>query len=676
MCSGFHDKEYSTPVDKALLNQDHLNAWRDLRTIEEVAMNRKDSFVFKKKVADFVEDLAKKNPSLNDQDWLSSEAIWLWTLNRQNKSLCTLLYYMKQTLKLHLPQHTHQEIDEMAEEIVKNFKFSSQIKDHPVRERIGPFLDSVMTQSGFYLLMQNLKMEKDLNLQMGTHSLWVKVDPWKGIIGTEDQIDYGKSYRQYMSLIEVFDILAAAGLQDKGAILKLTPRSVDLRLARKILAEHAPKARDLHYYLVNDVPYNPPKKLNLPIFGYPFELNGQDSNQVEDQVHKLWSKFEKEDLKIVLKLENPVKTMQKGDVMFPRNFKRMTQFKSLWKMKDKSKYRYLWGTITRSIGIVLKLDKINSGAHVVFWNIMYSAFKYLPKEEIDPKKVEVQIENSVMFYLLIRRMGIVLAEVFKLHSTTSAPEQEVNKEQCIMYYWSLFNYAPPNGTYKHKDKVKWMKFGIGRVYINHLLASMKLNELFQKTSTTQEEIVSHESSSSTFSENLGQSSIVDSSGDIDSMEQVIVNENPIDNPKFSKSRSLERKTKLKRLEEALNQIQATHRAPDVSPPKRKVSMHDIALEPKFFASIPKKPRTQQIEYNPHIREEIELLNRKLALREPNLDRTQSTVYNQVNLKQKNQNPDPSYQSMGDLKGPEPPSVEDRGSFMLSDLNEPLEPDYM
>ncbi|EGG04124.1 uncharacterized protein MELLADRAFT_65157 [Melampsora larici-populina 98AG31] len=677
--------EFSTPLDKALLKQEHLNTWRDLRTIEEVVRHRKDPWIFRKKVAEFVQQLSKDPTYLPDGTQIKSQDIVLKPRYKSLESISLLMSQLKQVLKAHSPQIYHQEIDHIYDTLLKNFKESFVVNRQSMKGTlIYTFMDVTMSQSGLYLWMQNFR-DKAVDLNTGMHPLVGKMNEWKGQVGNTEHVEWSKMYQKYMKLVEVFDILAAAGLQDKDVILKMVPSDMKLHETNGILFEHSSKPSNLKYYLINNKPHSYPRPLHLPIFGFPFEIDGWNPAEIEDQVHKIWSKLEKSDLEIALELRKPVLDFSQSKIKFPKEVITMKEYQVLMAMTTDSGYKTMWRSISRSINLVSKLEENNPEAQVLLWHILQLEFKYLSPRNVDPKKAEIQIENSVMFYLFVRRMGEVLEEVFRIFTPTP-PGKRVHKAQCMMYYWSLLLYKPPTVSYKRYNKAKWMQLGLGRVYLDHLLSSQKLNKLYKTMSTTQDSDreMPYTSSTPNFINNLVQSNIGHSPEEIESLGQ-----SPLDFSMDSINR-LNFMAARKREENHSKQIMdheiKSDKASDSPSPKRKVLMHDDP-EQMHLTSVSKKPRTKRVEYvQPSDIDETQIPKNILNMRETKLDGIKSTIHSDLFVDKQNVIQDPRCKTPGNdqagarniVQRMEPPSSSsaDRQAFILPDLNEPAEPESM
>ncbi|KAH9816822.1 hypothetical protein DFH28DRAFT_964617, partial [Melampsora americana] len=66
--------------------------------------------------------------------------VGLWTFDKQKKSLSTLLYYLKQFLKVYLPGDNHQEIDNLADKMIRTFQCLSNKKNDTTKEKTVPFI--------------------------------------------------------------------------------------------------------------------------------------------------------------------------------------------------------------------------------------------------------------------------------------------------------------------------------------------------------------------------------------------------------------------------------------------------------------------------------------------------------------------------------------------------------
>ncbi|KAH9813399.1 hypothetical protein DFH28DRAFT_975839 [Melampsora americana] len=691
--------EFSTPVDKALLEQEHLDTWRDLRTVEEVAKHHKAPHIYRKRVADLVEGWLEKPNFPKNEDGSSYRPMNLLTYTPR-ESLSFVLYHLQQVLKAHSNPDTHQDIDNMAAEIINTFNIDFKLGSRSAGEtNLIPFLDTSMSQFGLFLLLQNFSKETTLDFKMGWNLSFDKKDQERKLISNTEQIEYAECYQEYMKLIEILDILAAGGLQNKSAISNLPPNYIRFRLPNSFLNKHSSKPQDLHYYLINESPYHPPRSLNPPIFGYPFEIDGHDPKEIENQVHKIWSKFEQADLEFALELRKPIEHFPKNKIIFPQEVINMEGFKELLEVTDNAEYEKMFRSFSRSINLVSKLEEERSEAQSILWKILRLTFKYLPKENLNPLKSEVLIENSVMFYLFIRRMSKVLEEVLKNFPPT-IPKEKVSQAQCMMYYWSLVIFSKPNSTYRHDQKAKWMEFSLGRVYLNHLLSSRKLNNFHHQLVTACDKGRLEVPSVSPF--------ISHSTVQRDTFLSVRQN-TPEDDPKsIDKLKFIPaRKGRKSVYNEIPKKDTIATKVLNNSSQEQHGSMHDDVAEPMYLNSIPKKPRTERIAYSSSDNDDVDI-PKFLNTRESSIDQRQGMTHSElfmgmqkgiqdISPRIEDNSQDPETKASGTLASSETRSHEkgrtrtfdlniaenvettssgNQAAPMLPDLNDSLYPDFM
>ncbi|EGG00420.1 uncharacterized protein MELLADRAFT_111847 [Melampsora larici-populina 98AG31] len=617
----FKDEEYKRQIDHILLNQDHLNSWRDLREIEKLAISYRKPSMYKSRVADFVEELSKKHPSLQEEDNQSPKGILLWEKYKPNKSLAILLYYLKQVLKVHSPSINHNEIDDLAQEIIKTFNFSANENGNCRNYTISDFTE-------------------------GLQSSVERLNKWKQIISKTDQVVYGQSYREYMKLVEFIDVLAAAGLHDRNAILELKPSSIKLSLTSEVLFGKSPGSLKLHHYLTSDLPYNSLVALNDEIFGFYSEINGQNPNKIKDQVHQLWSEFEENHLGIALQMSEPVGIPQQKEFILPQEVTRMKEYKLLFEMTSNSKYKEMWRNISRSIGLVSKLTVGDSEALVVLCHILRSALYYFPRQELESDKLGLVIENSVMFYLFVRRIGKVLEEMFKIHFPNNTTKEKATRAQCI--YWSLIIFQKPRNfySYSRERKAKWMEFRLGRLYYDYLLASRKLNNLYHHMSTVQGKRTTNSLSYSTSRNPFSQSTTIDAPGHVQNMGWGTPNLylNTIHALNLGTSRYLGRETQSKNLEKIPHQSLKTSTFSHILSHKRKFSTNKSLSDPKYCTLLTKKPS------NKHTQNDLQVNNKKsLETKECNLENICITIHSQASLDKQQGSQNPSHQNAADFQ---------------------------
>ncbi|KAH9817582.1 hypothetical protein DFH28DRAFT_1106392 [Melampsora americana] len=467
------------PVDEHLLQQDHLNTWRDLRTIEVAVKKNKCSWVFGKKLENVVNGIFENlNLLPKELDQIHKNAA-SWVKHKQKKPLLITVYYLTEVLKHHSSQKTNKEIQNLTERLIEILNdFPNSNEPRMVREIVTPFLDSVMKELGLELLLETFGKSMISN---HSPSLYPgETLDWKKIIVQEDQLEYAKHYHAYMNLIEVFDILAATGVQDRELICdNLTPSlSSSLPKVRQLLEDKATNPQHIHRYLINKTPYDHNRPLYFPIFGYPAEIEGKSSGPLEIDIHQIWSQSGEEDLEISSRLSNLSNKIAHQPEKLPRKVSNMTGYKILMETAQSGDLRdvQMLNHISRTIKLVVELEEQDSEAQRVLWSILQSALRTLPLRS-DQRQSEKRIENSD--FKSIRRD---YQEKFGLN----LPNVEDMKAKFMMYYWTLVSFVTSGNNLRHDSTVEWMEFGLGRVYLNHLESSVILNKLYEKMSLISE----------------------------------------------------------------------------------------------------------------------------------------------------------------------------------------------
>ncbi|EGF99334.1 uncharacterized protein MELLADRAFT_112781 [Melampsora larici-populina 98AG31] len=469
------------PVDRHLLQQEHLDTWRDLRTIEEVVKKNKYTVVFGKTLGNVAKGILSNLNLLPEEIDTIRRSAAIWAKDKKKKTLAIAVYYLAEVLKHHLPGTTDEETQSLAQRLIATYKFPPNSNDRDndrrvAREVVTPFLDSVMSELSLHLLLEKFSKTKGETIGLSSSS-GGKLD-WKQMITKEDQLQYSKYYQAYMRLIEIFDKLAAAGAQDRNLIFKNFTPSLERSQRGTIYLLHkkATNPIQMHRYLINRPPYPTNKPLTLPLFGYPDKINGKSSAQLEINIHKTWSQSGEQDLEIssrLLELSNKIaNTCEKlpSKVYTMEGYVALLETAQAGSVRD----REMLNHISRTIKLVVDLEEDESEEQQVLWFILQSALRSLPMRS-EHRQSEKRIENSVMFYLFIRRISTVLDTVTKTDSSSNITKDKGMKAKFMMYYWSLVSFV--TSGIRKTNAVEWMELGLGRVYLNHLKSSVTLNKL-------------------------------------------------------------------------------------------------------------------------------------------------------------------------------------------------------
>ncbi|KAH9824179.1 hypothetical protein DFH28DRAFT_944777 [Melampsora americana] len=465
------------PVDQQLLKIDHLNAWRDLRTVDIVMRHNKDSFVYQKRVEDLVNKMMKTSPSQRIS--LHRNALE-WSDLKVNRPLGIVFYYLTQLLKIHLPESAHEEIETLPEEIKKYFKATYFQDGSLARDMVDPFMDDSMQSLVINLLMEWLYVD----YRSDHHN---SVNHRKYILNTtipkSSQIYYAGHYLCYMKLIEKIEVLEAAAIQDID-LIKRFPMKGSLTSARKLFGREASQPHITRNHLLNN-PYDQYRPIKFPLLEYPSKIKGESSANIEFELLRFWSYFSVKHVKIASELSNISGNTSNEGTTFPARVRAMHGYHRLRQnsSKQNSGHHQMWTHIAKTINLVSDLDKPDSAEQSILWQILRSALNVMANN-FDPKNCERQIENSVMFYLLLRRLGEVLEVIMEKHCPSTCSDGRCTRAQFMMYYWSLMSYKSTGDRNKQEKTNEWMQFKLGRVYLNHLISAQELNKLYHQMQTT------------------------------------------------------------------------------------------------------------------------------------------------------------------------------------------------
>ncbi|EGG05485.1 uncharacterized protein MELLADRAFT_107552 [Melampsora larici-populina 98AG31] len=486
--SYFDQEELIRPVDRHLVQQEHLNTWRHLRTIEVVVRKNKSFQTYKRTLEIVVKDMFD-NPNIHareiDRIPQRAEA---WARYKPNKPLAMVVYYLIEVLKHQSSQLQvdKEELHRLTDRLIEETNFPPNSLESCI---VTPFLDAVMSELSLHMLLDQFGKATIADQVHSSNYLSVEGTlVWKKMILQTDHLEYIKHYQSYMKLIEIFDILAAAVIQDKNLICNhLTPSlSRSLPKIRTLLENHSANPKQLHRYLINRTPYDHNRPLTIPIFRHPAELDSGGSPQLEENIHKLWILSDNKDSKISSRLLWLSDKIADDSHKPPRYICRIAGFKSLKQTaKDGSlRHRQMLNHISRTINLVLDLEDDDFEARTVLFEILQSALRTLPMQS-DPRESEKRMENCVMFYLLIRRIARVLEVVIKKELSPTIPDGKNIKAKIMMYYWSMLSFIPSTLKLRHKETFEWFSFGLGRVYLDHLQSSVTLNKLYEQMSLVQ-----------------------------------------------------------------------------------------------------------------------------------------------------------------------------------------------
>lgn len=471
-------------VDQNLLQPDHLNTWRDLRSIDEVVRHNRVTNVYLPRVQEWGPKLLKNNP---DQTKITQIEASEWAKSKPHRALAIVMYYLIEIMKSHSPKSQHKDIERLARGIEDSSQFQYYYNSVIGREMVNTFMHDHIRKFSWYLLVEQYSKGFKADHKGVSKSLIKKaISDWKGKITEAVQAEYTRHYRRYMSVIESLDVLAAIGVQDRNVIRTVDSSRISLRDARAFFSKHSSDPHTVHKNLVSIARSDKFRALQFPLFGYPLDIDGKKSAEIEATVLDLWKSHSQNDVNFASELIEISRSLPggpflSGEEVCPKRVRETRGYRILIarSKKNNSPYSQMWSHVGRTINLAAKIDKHDSEEQSILWQIIRATFLSLSKDpEID--KCERHIENSVMFYLFIRRVGGVLEEAVQRHFPTAPPGTRVRRSQFMFYYWSLMSHKNRGENHKLEKTVKWMEFDVGRAYLNHLIASKELNEFYNQ----------------------------------------------------------------------------------------------------------------------------------------------------------------------------------------------------
>ncbi|EGG01277.1 uncharacterized protein MELLADRAFT_111080 [Melampsora larici-populina 98AG31] len=458
-------------VDKKLLQEDHLNAWRDLRTIDIVTRHNRNSSTYQKRVEDLANKMMK---TTSDQRMNLHRDAVEWSEHKANKPLAIVMYYLIQLLKVHLPESTHEEIEFLPEDVKKHFKVTYFDNTSLSRNMIDPFMDASMPFLGWHLLMEWFNINHGIGLHSSVNQIQYE---WKKTIPKVAQVGYASHYMCYMKLIEKIEVLASAAIQDINLIKKVDSK-ISFRSLKKFFGRNVSDVHILQKHLLNE-PHDKTRPLKFPLFGIHFKIDGEISENIKADIIKSWKSFSADHVGIASELSKISRSTSKKGTTLPGKVRDMSGYRKIKGKtnKDNPQHNQMWRHIARTINLVTNLDPPKSSEKLILWQILRSVLTVIANK-FEPTKFERQIENTVMFYLLIRRLGEVLEEAVKSQSSSNDPGIRCTRAQFMMYYWSTMCYSSTGLKNKQEKTNQRMQFELGRVYFNHLISSQRLNKLY------------------------------------------------------------------------------------------------------------------------------------------------------------------------------------------------------
>ncbi|EGG04852.1 uncharacterized protein MELLADRAFT_64604 [Melampsora larici-populina 98AG31] len=472
-----------SPMEKILLQDENLETWRDIRTIEEVVKQNRDGAIFGKRVNYYIGPILKDCPfgtTANSKiDSKIESSISKVDLDISFSPLERLVHQLIQILKGHSEKKEHPKLDCLEAEVSSTLNHLSKNKNqYAVRKIVAPFVDHAMSKIGWNTLLENF--QKSMTLLYGSnHSLETFLISSQ--LKKDDQLQYGVYYRNYMHMFEIFEILVADGLKHQNMICNVDKiRSQNMK-EKKILNDHIGGVIDIHRYLINRTPWSGYSWSPVPFFEDPLKTCGHKSTQFSGEVHKIWFIFGGNDHRI----SNQLGVISEEDLAEDHKVsKKLEGVEDLWsfqkaKQENVMTYNLVVKHMSRAIDLVSKLDEDDPEILSVLREMFTTSMEFIVKRGDHNERKRV-INNSVMFYLFIRRTGNVLSHVLESLFPNTPLEKRVTTAQSMRYYWALTKFRSNHHSKNKEIRWRWLHFGLGQVYEEHLLASDKLNNFYNQ----------------------------------------------------------------------------------------------------------------------------------------------------------------------------------------------------
>ncbi|EGG05624.1 uncharacterized protein MELLADRAFT_64039 [Melampsora larici-populina 98AG31] len=465
-----------SPMERTLLQDDHLETWRNLRTIEEVLMQNRYGPTFQKRVKYYMDPILKECPFQITPDPLTTST--KTRVKPEDKLPFQLLvYHLIQIMKGHSERTEHSKLDFLEEEILTTFKHVSKEKETNSQRILVEFVGFVMSKIGWHLLIENIQKSKIL--EYGLKNL-PQSDHLSGEMkfNSKDQVRYGAYYRDYMHIFEVFELLVFDGLQNKKMISGLAKIQGKYDKESKIERLHLGDYLGIHRYLIARRPWDGKIWSPAPFLGDPFKKYGQNSHQLSDKIHKIWFQFGESDYKISVQLGAILQDGLAGDYKVHKTLKTLHRseiFKNV-RHNNKNNYNLAMNHMSKVIDLISSIYKDNHASRSILHEILSCSIDLI-SEKRDYNAVKASINNGVMFYLFIRRIGHVLKHVEENLSGDSSLESKPTNSQFMGYHWALARFRSKQRSKAQSTRWKWLSFDLGKAYQDHLLASAKIHFL-------------------------------------------------------------------------------------------------------------------------------------------------------------------------------------------------------
>ncbi|EGG07198.1 uncharacterized protein MELLADRAFT_106101 [Melampsora larici-populina 98AG31] len=467
------------PIEKIMLQDENLETWRDIRTIEEVVKQNRDSTMFGKRLNYYIGPILKDCPS-----WMTENSQIESSITEVNVNIKSPLERLVHQLILilmkgHSKTKEQLKLDLLEAELSNKLNQLSKNKDpRIIRKIVAPFVDYAISKIGWHILLENF--QKSMTLEYGSnHSLEKHLISYQ--FKMNDQLQYGAYYRDYMHMFEIFEILVDDGLKHQNLICNLAKIQSQKMKETKILNDHTGSAIDIHRHLINRTPWNGHPWSPVPFFEDPLKTYGHKSTEFSEKVHKLWFILGENDRKISNQLGMITEEVLAEDYKVSQKLEGVENLGSFQEAKQDNILTYNLAVkhMSRAIDLVSNLDEDDPEVLSILCEIFTTSIKFIVKKG-DYKEQKGVINNSVMFYLFIRRTGNVLSHVLKSLFPNKPLEEKLTTAQSMRYHWSLAKFKSNHYGKDQAMRWRWLNFELGQVYQEHLLASDKLNDFYNQ----------------------------------------------------------------------------------------------------------------------------------------------------------------------------------------------------
>ncbi|KAH9817143.1 hypothetical protein DFH28DRAFT_170002 [Melampsora americana] len=471
------------PIEEILLQEENLQTWRDIRTIEEVVKQNTEGSIFQRRVKYYTDAILNDCPFQNTPNSPTKSTATQVDLDKMVPKEA-LVYHLLQIIKGHSNPTEHTKLDVLGGKILTTFNFVPEMnrkKDkNEARRQLLPFLNFALSKIGWHLLLENF--QKSRPLEHGLNYLPQTYDILKGFKKTgRDQLKYGAYYRDYMHIFTVFDILVFDGLQNRNMLFNLYEIKSKPMKERKLVDDHIGSPNDIHRYLINRTPWD--GKVWTPVHFYedPLKTLDPNSSQFSKEIYECWLMFGENDHKILTQLGSILEEDTFGDFKVPFIIKEMENLDFFEAVKDRNKLTYplVLNYMFQAIDLISTLDEDEPEILSILCEIFTNSLKLIEKKS-NFNECKGIVSNSVMFFLFIRRTGNVLKHVLERNFPNTPLRRKLTTVESMGYYWDLTKFKSTHCSKDQTTRWKWLDFELGKVYSDHLLAAEKLETLYHE----------------------------------------------------------------------------------------------------------------------------------------------------------------------------------------------------